>query len=88
MKFLTVVEQRASHFHFELCPANFISDLISRVSVVWISMRPGVDTSSFRDRNVELVPEIPEMGGPWSPMHLTDREIVYAQGYKRKKRTL
>ena len=51
-------------------------------------MRTGVDTSSFRDRNVELVPEIPEMGGPWSPMHLTDREIVYAQGYKRKKRTL
>ena len=25
---------------------------------------------------MELVPEIPEMGGPGSPMHLTDRDSI------------
>lgn len=37
---------------------------------------------------MELAPETPEVEGPRSPMHLTDWEIVYAQGYKRKKRSL
>lgn len=36
---------------------------------------------------MELAPETPEVEGPRS-MHLTDWEIVYAQGYKRKKRSL